>query len=237
MHNAVVTLDPTYDAETQKFWLENSLEADRRAHAYSTAISPEWVLHHSGLPWLLLQLQIPYHDIAKEALRLLDRFVEHRGGIGRGWRSLCIHGIDEEKTRSARHYGHVEEDAPYRWTSIANACPVTTKFIRDSFPLGRLFRVRFMLLEPGGYIAPHRDTESNYLSAVNIGITNPLGALFKMRNKGLVPFDAGKAFLLDVGNEHSCVNLSNEPRIHIIVHGDQPSIEWGNLLLRSYAAI
>lgn len=236
MHIGIVRLTNDYDPATRAFWLENAIESARSTTQQAQIASTEWIMNHSGLPWLQLQVQLPYQEMALEALRLLDKFVEHRGGIGRGWRSLCIRGIDEEKTRSPRHYGYSEESAPYTWTSVADECPVTTAFFREDFPLGRLFRVRFMLLEPGGYIAPHRDTETNFLSAINIAITNPHGSFFKMKNKGLVPFEAGRAFLLDVGNEHSCVNLSEEPRIHIIVHGDTPTAQWDGLLANSLAA-
>ena len=59
----------------------------------------------SGLPWLELDINIPHEDMLKEAISLKDEFVKHRdqdngGGAYRhkGWRSLCIHGIDPQKT-------------------------------------------------------------------------------------------------------------------------------------------
>ena len=39
------------------------------------------------------------------------------------------------------------------------------------------------------------------------------------KHKGYVPFEAGKAMMLDVSNIHAYVNNSKEDRYHIIVHG------------------
>ena len=67
----------------------------------------------------------------------------------------------------------------------------------------------------------------------NLG--NPDEFYFKMSDKGCVPFQNGRAYILDVSNEHSVVNLSNQERVHMIVHG-HPIRESGfqELIERSY---
>jgi len=90
-----------------------------------------------------------------------------------------------------------------------------------------------MLLEPGGYILPHKDTEENILSPVNIALNHPNKCIFKMEKHGVVPMKPGTVMLLDVGNIHAYVNASKEDRFHIIVHG-VPNNQYKSLVERSY---
>ena len=92
-----------------------------------------------------------------------------------------------------------------------------------------------MLLEPGGYIAPHTDTLKHKLSPVNIALNHPKGCIMKMAGHGTVPFKDGEAYILDVGNTHAYYNKSNEDRYHIIVHGNYKSNnKWKELIENSY---
>ena len=57
----------------------------------------------------------------------------------------------------------------------------------------------------------------------------------KMAHHGTVPFKAGEAYLLDVGNTHAYYNKSNEDRYHIIIHGNYKSNDkWKKLVENSY---
>ena len=107
----------------------------------------------------------------EEAKSIKDMFVKHRDSDGnggyrhKGWRSLCIHGIDAYKTNHYEQYGYSSnQETPYVWTEVAEKCPVTTKFFKESFPYKNYYRLRFMLLEPEGFITPHKDTDTNKLS-------------------------------------------------------------------------
>jgi len=201
----------------------------------------DWVVNESKLPWLELDIEFPYAEMHEEAKAVKHLFVKHRDQDGsggyrhQGWRSLCIHGIDSDKTNHYGQYGYTSnEETPYRWTEIAEKCPITSKFFKETFPYREYFRLRFMLLEPGGFITPHVDTEVNKLSPINIALNHPKGCLMKMSgHKGYVPFSAGKAILLDVGNEHAYINKSEEDRYHIIVHGIKTK-EYEKLVVRSY---
>jgi len=201
------------------------------------------IVTESGIPWLDLDMVIPHEDMLKEAIALKDEFVKHRdednGGGGyrhKGWRSLCIHGITSYKTNHYEQYGYKSNDeTPYKWTNICAKCPVTHEFFKYYFPYETYYRVRFMLLEPQGYITPHQDSFTNRLSPVNIALNNPEGCNFKMKgHKGYLPFAPGKALLLDVGNTHAVYNNSNEDRYHIIVHG-KITKEFKELVEHSYA--
>ena len=200
-----------------------------------------WIVNESNIPWLDLDIQIPHEEMLREAIGLKDRFVNHRDKDGQGayrhqgWRSLCIHGISAEKTNHYEQYGYkTNEETPYKWTDVVDRCPVTYKFFRDVFPYKSYYRLRFMLLEPHGFITPHRDSFDSKLSPINIALNHPKGCRMKMQgHKGYVPFAPGKSLLLDVGNVHAYFNDSYEERYHIIVHGIKTK-EFEELVERSY---
>ena len=201
-----------------------------------------WIINDSNLPWLELDIDFPHEEMHKEAINLKDRFVKHRDQDGqggyrhKGWRSLCIHGIDAEKTNHYEQYGYkTNQETPYQWTDIIDRCPVTYRFFKDVFPYRAYFRVRFMLLEPEGFITPHQDTFESKLSPINMALNHPKGCVFKMEKPGVVPMKPGIVMLLDVSNKHAYINKSEEDRIHIIVHG-KPTKEYKELVEKSYAS-
>ena len=76
-----------------------------------------------------------------------------------------------------------------------------------------------MRLAPHGYIMPHSDNKDRTFGPLNIAINNPNKCHFVFENIGIVPFYSKKGFILDVGRKHMVINMSNEYRYHIIVHG------------------
>jgi hypothetical protein len=194
----------------------------------------------ASLGYLPLQLpfDIPYKEMLIEAAALKDYYVYHRsGGRHQGWRSLCLHGISSVHTENHDRYGFIDRvSAGYCWTDISRFCPVTTQFFRDMFGYESYDRVRFMLLEPGGYILPHADVDYQRLSPINIALNNPRGCDFVMQNWGTIPFSAGSANMLAVGNMHAVFNGSDEDRYHIIVHGICSDV-WKSYLFDSFAAM
>jgi len=178
----------------------------------------------------------------EEANAIKHLFVEHKdnevieGYNHKGWKSLVIHGISEDKTRHYKHYGFKEEkEANYIWTSISEKCHVTTSWLKKVFPMENYNRIRFMLLEPGGYILPHKDGYKHELGKINIALNHPKDCIFKMKEHGVVPMKPGVVMLLDVYNEHAYMNNSSEDRIHIIIHpSDAPNQEYKELVEKSY---
>ena len=80
----------------------------------------------------------------------------------RGWRSLTLHGLgkhvsqhwDSKDVREAGYVYENEQEArkAYHWTEIADKCPKTVEMIK-SIPWYQSFdRVRYMYLEPRGFI-------------------------------------------------------------------------------------
>jgi hypothetical protein len=202
----------------------------------------KWILKESKLPWLKLDIEFPYEEMLEEAKAYKDRFVKHRaedqihGYKHFGWSSLCLHGISSTHTNHYESYGFKSNDeTPYRWTELSSLCYKTTKWLTEVYPCDIYYRVRFMLLEPGGFIAPHADTLDHKLSPVNIALNHPKGCIMKMAGYGTVPFKEGEAYILDVGNTHAYYNKSNQDRYHIIVHGNYKSNnKWKELIENSY---
>jgi hypothetical protein len=192
----------------------------------------KWILFKSGWPYLPLILPgAPFEKMLAEAQALEDLFVGHRQdqidfeNSHRGWRSICLHGEAWNKTGYWTSYpenaGKRVEEVKFDWCpEITERCPETTRYFRDVFPNNSFQRLRYMWLEPQGYIQPHQDRQEHMLSPINVALNNPDGCVFKMKNKGVVPFkNSGNACLVDIGNMHSVWNNSDTPRIHIISHG------------------
>ena len=205
----------------ENYWNTNNTPFE---HRYPDFFDPKWIVTESGWPYFKLSLfdKQPFNEMYKEAEQLIDQFYPHREDYGYGWKSLTLHGLNED-TQSLGTYNHnrLETLDQLSWTWVADRCPITKRFLTEVWPAEFLNRVRFMLVEPGGYILPHQDRSDDQrrLSVCNISLNNPAGCEFIFKNIGKVPFeDAGSAFLMDISNVHSVWNRSDKPRIHMIIH-------------------
>lgn len=204
-----------------KFWKENDNPIELK---YPDFFDPTWTIMESEWPCFKLSCfdNQPWKDMHVEALSLIENFKSHREDYGYRWKSLTLHGLDED-TQSLNQYGDDRNKIlkELHWTWVADCCPITKKFLTDVWPAEFLNRVRFMLLEPGGYILPHQDRldDQKRLSVCNISLNNPEGCEFIFKDHGVVPFeDNGSAFLMDISNVHAVWNRSDTPRIHMIIH-------------------
>ena len=182
----------------------------------------------SNMPVFRLDLKVPHEAIAEEAKAIRHTMIERRTGEGhKGWKSICLHGMTAEAIKSPEEYGYQSErDVPYRWTEIADLCPITVEFLK-TLPYRKFFRVRFMLVESGGCITRHRDRTTPRLGPINIAITNHPECQFHMYPYGEIPFRPGAAYMMNLVYEHWVVNNSPEDRYHIITHGvfDLPKLD------------
>ena len=204
-----------------------------------------WLLNKSDFGWLELDVEIPL-DLWKQEARSAE-YVDHRGKDHPGWNSSCIHGIDVDKTGAWTNYGYTrEEDVPYQWTSISQHTPSIKRFW-EQFPYERYRRIRFMELEPGGKISPHSDAPGRlpgeqdldmleFGVPINVAIMHPEDCHMTLEGHGTVPFQEGKAFIINIRNVHSFVNNSSSNRIHLIAHGvpGNRKEEFVELIARSY---
>jgi hypothetical protein len=170
-----------------------------------------------NIPWLRLIIDVPYTEIYREFINLDIPPVEHRsddvvaGAKNKGWKSLTLHGIDSHITE--------EGNGKHSWTEVAKQCPITVDWIKHNFIIDEnTGRIRFMLIEPGGYILPHHDRNTKGLREINVAIKQPKNCIFKFIERGIVPFKDGSVFLLDTSNTHMVYNDSDQPRLHMILH-------------------
>ena len=193
-----------------------------------------------NLAWLrIIGFSLPVDQILEEAEAVREYYVPHRDyhGTSQGWHSVCLHGLASDKTHSHVDYGYPDhKTAPYSWTDIAKRCPITTDFFQNQFGYRRYWRVRFMLLEKNGWIAPHKDSKISHLWAINISLNNPQGCNFYMDKHGIIPFDPGAIFMINTFHEHWLENKSDVDRYHIIVHGERDHKVWNPIIETSYAA-
>jgi hypothetical protein len=197
-----------------------------------------WILSESKANWLKLAIDAPYAEMLAEARALKERFVRHRDDQSEGWRSLAVHGVASHMTNTAEVYGLDSSTVTYQWTDVAEQCPVTVEYFNNVFPYRSYHRLRFMLVEPQGYIMPHSDNPyPNLGGAVNISLNNPEGCRLVTKN-GTLPFEnTGSAFLFNTHYDHAVYNDSNEDRFHIIVHGVWNDPAWSQLVVKSYQQV
>jgi len=176
----------------------------------------------SDSKYLKLNLDIPYDSILQEAKALRNRFVSYYSSYSHsGWYSLPIVGIDSTKPADWTKYGYssaTEAAHDMDWTDIADLCPTTKHWLKSVYPSNSYGRVRFMLLEAGGTIGFHKDTDHSILGAVNIALNNPEGCKWHWRDGESLEFKSGDIYAMNISYEHSIKNPSTEDRYHMIVH-------------------
>jgi hypothetical protein len=173
----------------------------------------------SQIPWFeFFMRDFPTEDILQEVKSIKHLFVEHREeSLHKGWKSICLHGISAEKTMCHFDYGLSEDEVVYGWTEIESLCPITTNYFKNIFPAEKYKRIRFMLVEPGGFVGPHRDRENKSLGPLTIALNTPQNCRFGIDGFGVIPIQPGGFYLVDLSNRHSVWNQSNEDRFHITV--------------------
>jgi hypothetical protein len=190
----------------------------------------DWLLNKSDFSWLELDINFNVNDWISEAESSKTHLVPHRESDSHGWNSCCIHGINETSTGAWTSYGYTHEDqVPYDWTSVSIKTPIIKDFW-ENFPYDTYRRIRFMELKAGGHINPHSDApgrlpgEENFDALkfgvpINVALVHPKECYMSLDGYGCVPFESGKAFIINIRNYHSVINLSNISRMHLIAHG------------------
>lgn len=196
----------------------------------------QFIKHSSMVPHLKIGTLDCDLNVVMEEIKLIEnQFVKHRGDKHPGWRSIVLHGSAWNETEDYGEYGYSSRDeVNYHWTSISYFCPTLTKAIKDFFRWDVYHRIRIMKLEPNGIISPHADLDRRELAATNIAINNPESCYFLQEQYGTIPWKPGDVRMLDLGLRHSVVNLSNESRYHVIVHGEDHHKSWQKKMVNAY---
>ena len=192
---------------------------ERQYNLPETKSSARWIRNRSGLAWLELDMQVPYVDMIREwegvkhRATKWDRGDAWHGMETHGWKSLTLHGLSADS-----HERQPSGASMNKWTEIADQCPITKRFLESNFHISSSSgAIRFLLLEPGGYIVPHRDQKDEGLKFCNIGIDVPEGTNFYMENYGNMPYKSGSCLIWDHSIKHWVVNDSDRPRLHMTV--------------------
>lgn len=192
--------------------------------------------HLDYKPYIDLKVIFDPAPMLKEALALLDQFVEHRvqtqeNKTSEGkWKSLGLRTYNGDPSKTEYHTSYTpEEKVLYKNTPFFDSCPETKKFLNSITDIDQCDRIRFMLLEPGTEIKTHSDSKRDVSFAVNISLNMPEGCEFwshlnidgSANDYSLkVPFsDSGSVLLFNNSKYHKLKNDSNVKRIHIIFHG------------------
>ena len=201
---------------------------------YNPSATFDWI-QTSGLPWLELDISVPYLDIFEEIKNIQQFFVPHRTEYNNntGWESFCLHGKSYDATREHEHYS---DDRQLTWTDEAlKYMPKTVKYFKEVWPCREYDRLRIMKLCSKSIIELHRDGDNGTrMDPINIAINQPEGCNFYVESNGIVPFKQGSAIWLDVNNYHCVINDSDQDRYHIIIHQKTVTKEFENLVTRSY---
>lgn len=165
-----------------------------------------------------VETNVPVKDVYNEIQNIKKYLVSHRSDSGIGWKSFCIHGQKYNRTKEDSYYKNF---LGHKWTPEAiQNMPLTIKWLK-SLGYKNFQRVRVMCLEPKSFINLHRDQTESKLGPVNVAINNPKDCKFYLQNYGVLEFEPGTAYQLDLVNYHTVINNSNVPRYHIIIHGDK----------------
>ena len=208
-----------------------------------------WILNNPDFAWLKLRLPTDAEQWKKELAAAQTYFVPHREGESEGWESCCIHGIRTDATQNWPEYVDKETDDIYKWTELSEVSPSATKFWKD-FPAEKYKRVRFMKVKPHGYISAHSDAPGKgYIPGepadydplelgcpINIAIVHPKSCQMVLEGFGVVPFQEGDAFLINIRHKHAVINFTDQERIHMIgfgVYGNKTE-DFARLIIESY---
>jgi Aspartyl/Asparaginyl beta-hydroxylase len=173
--------------------------------------------------YLKLDVKVPYREMLAEAIALRNHYILYRQDdyTNLGWHSLPIVGLSSTQPYAWNVYNFKDarEAAEHvSWTEVSNRCPTTTNWLKSVYPSNSYGRVRFMLLEAGGYIDFHKDTDYPVLAAINIALNNPPKCKWHWKDGETLAFNPGDVYAMNLSYEHSVRNDSDEDRYHMIIH-------------------
>lgn len=182
----------------------------------------EWIRFKSQMGSLRLNINTDISEVQNELSSKSFLAIPHRKNESHNWRVITLYGYSSIITDSPQYLKEnnlIPNNYELKWTDISPLFPKTVDWIKNNIPLKTVSRIRIMVVEPGGYILPHRDYHHGQCACagINIAMINPEGSEFCLEDNGLVPWREGDVRVFDVGRLHCIRNNSNVPRIHIII--------------------
>jgi hypothetical protein len=204
------------------------------------------------LPWVMVNEEFekkedwPYQEMLEEA-KALDKqnFIpKYNDGNNIGWGAVALYGLSSDSTLPPEEYGYANYNearaaGALDWTDISEKCPISTKFFKENFNYKRYNRIRFMKVEPGGFIRWHNDIPEGEdpmypLAVHNMALNNPDNCFFWMGMWGIMPVKAGSIWNFANEHYHCVVNDSDEVRYHMIVSGTPDENFWAPVVSKSF---
>jgi hypothetical protein len=201
------------------------------------------ILRNKNIPWLELNMQFDSDVWKQQALEAEPYYQEYRDSDSVDWAACCLHGLGVDKIYTADNYGHNEFIAPYQYTDLSYQTPVITDFWKNQFPAEQYTRIRFMRIGPQGSINWHNDGQLpedidplESILPINLAISNPVNCRMEIKGHGVVPWQDGKIFMINISKDHAVFNQSSKPRVHMIANiilGNKKK-EFCEMLVRCY---
>lgn len=201
----------------------------------------DWIRNSSDTGSLKLDITSDISEVVEELSRAEFLAIPHRSDNSNGWRSIVLHGLCSIMTEAPYNYvnlGIVDKSVKETWTDASKFFPKTLAWIDQYVPFKTFSRIRIMVLDPGGYILPHKDLQQSFLGGgLNIAFTNPEGTEFAVEDNGLIPWEPGDIRMINIGKLHSIRNLGSKPRIHMLAYPplmEEWTLDSMKLVCRSY---
>jgi len=180
--------------------------------------------------YLKLEIEVPFETLLVEAQKLKNLFTPHRESEShKGWKSLTLYGLSSSAHESYAAYNFktpLDASKNYKWTSAAQLCPITKDWIIKNFPSNFYSRIRFMLLEPNGYIDFHKDTEYSILENINISLSNDENCNWIWTDGEKLFTKPGNTYTFNLSYLHRVENNSSYPRYHLILSKQDSTNKW-----------
>jgi hypothetical protein len=220
----------------------NSCPERLKAFALSD-VSVNHIIFNSKLPFIRFDYLMDKNliiDIYNE-LKIVRETFYKQPGVEEPWSRGTLIKHFYYRNKYENYQTDPDYSKPLVWSD--DTPPTIKKFFSEMLGDIVYSRIQCDLLLPGGYIAPHADTNPLHngvpgqLVSLNLAITHPAGCYFYIQNYGHIPFKkSGDAFLIDTCIPHCVINDSNEERYHFKIHidYDKSIFKDKNILNRSY---
>lgn len=201
-------------------------------HCASDTATADWIVNHCDLGYLPLQIQIPWQLIYNEAESVISHMIAYPATdhVSQGWSNF---GLYTRGPDDLGDLGRTTIDLNNEWTQQAKQLmPRTVEYFTTLWPHRQFHKIRLLGLAPMGVIGLHSD-DCDGLHNINIAINHPAQCDFVLENSGIIPFENGRAFLVNTGRRHAVVNHSNHLRIHLVIYQDNDHV-FEKMIVESY---
>jgi len=190
-------------------------------------VTDEHIIFNSKLPFIKFDLSLDKEliDAMLEELKTVRESFFSQPGVTEQWARGTLIKHFYYRNKFENYKSPPDLTKPLVWSE--DTPPTIKKFFCEMLGDIVYSRIQCDLLLPGGYIAPHADTDPLHngipgqLVSLNLAITHPKGCYFYIKNYGHIPFrKPGDIFLIDTCVPHCVVNNSDEDRYHFKIHID-----------------